>query len=105
MLTARAAEQNVDGYQRHRYLVPLHDEGQAAQSYLFAVGRSHAEDADSLDVIEMLASLVVGFGAPWRRHVGREVAAGDHRHHHTFVAVLCNREGSGAPWLPRLTSR
>lgn len=58
--------QGFVGHRRHGYLVPLHDDGQPAESYLFAVGRNHAERPDSFDVMEMLAAFVVGFGAPWR---------------------------------------
>lgn len=65
MRTALASQQNVVGYQRRGYLVPLHDDGQPAESYLFAVSRSHAKSADSFDVMEMLAAFVVGFGATW----------------------------------------
>ncbi len=66
MRTALASQQNVVGYQRRGYLVPLHEDGQPAESYLFAVGRSHAESADSFNVMETLAAFVVGFGATWR---------------------------------------
>jgi hypothetical protein len=65
MRTALASRQNVVGRQRYGYLVPLHD-GQPAESYLFTVSRSHAESADAFDVMEMLAAIVVGFGATWR---------------------------------------
>jgi hypothetical protein len=65
MRTALASRQNVVGRQRYGYLVPLHD-GQPAESYLFTVSRSHAGSADAFDVMEMLAAIVVGFGATWR---------------------------------------
>lgn len=53
-------------YERRGYVVPLHDDGQPPQSYLFVVGRSRAEDAGLHDLKKELAAFVVGVGAPWR---------------------------------------
>ncbi len=71
MPASRTAQPCVSGHQRQGYLVPLHEDGEIARSYLFAVGSTPPAGEELPNAAAVLAAFVEGFGAPWRN--GEEV--------------------------------